>query len=72
MGNGLIVIYAILVLVALVAGIVILNFGATWLRAWFSGAKVTFGEMISLQIRGIPIRRIVDSRIKVVKSGISQ
>ncbi|MDE2658266.1 MAG: flotillin-like FloA family protein, partial [Verrucomicrobiota bacterium] len=57
-------------LVALVAGIVIFSFGATWLRAQFSGAKVTFGEMISLQIRGIPIRRIVDSRIKVVKSDI--
>ena len=70
MGIGVIVIYAVLGLVVLVAGIILLNFGATWLRAHFSGAKVTFFEMISLQIRGIPIRRIVDSRINAVKSGI--
>ena len=57
-------------LILLIVGIVILNFGTTWLRAAVSGAKVTFMELIQLQLRKIPIRRVVDSRITAVKSGI--
>ena len=70
MNTAVIVLFSILGLVALVALIVLLNFGRTWIRAWSSGVKVTFGEMISLTLRTIPIRAIVDSRIKAVKSGI--
>ena len=57
-------------LILFILAIVILNFGTTWLRAYVSGAKVTFMELIQLQLRKIPIRRIVDSRITAVKSGI--
>ena len=57
-------------IILLIVGIVILNFGTTWLRAAVSGAKVTFMELIQLQLRKIPIRRVVDSRITAVKSGI--
>ena len=71
MGIGVIVIYAVLGLVVLVAGIILLNFGATWLRAYFSGAKVTFMELIALQLRQIPVRRIVDVRIRLIKSGFN-
>ena len=71
MGTGVIVIYAVLGLVVLVAGIIQLNFGATWLRAYFSGAKVTFMELIALQLRQIPVRRIVDVRITLIKMGFN-
>ena len=71
MGIGVIVIYAVLGLVVLVAGIIQLNFGATWLRAYFSGAKVTFMELIALQLRQIPVRRIVDVRITLIKTGFN-
>ncbi|MDP6916063.1 MAG: flotillin-like FloA family protein, partial [Verrucomicrobiota bacterium] len=70
MNTAVIVLVSILVLVGLVALIVLLNFGRTWVRAWSSGVKVTFREMISLTMRTIPIRTIVDSRIKAVKSDI--
>ena len=53
-------------LILFILAIVILNFGTTWLRAYVSGAKVTFMELIQLQLRKIPIRRIVDSRITAV------
>ena len=71
MGIGVIVIYAVLGLVVLVAKIILLNFGATWLRAYFSGAKVTFMELIALQLRQIPVRRIVDVRITLIKTGFN-
>ena len=71
MGTGVMVIYAVLGLVVLVAGIIQLNFGATWLRAYFSGAKVTFMELIALQLRQIPVRRIVDVRITLIKTGFN-
>ena len=71
MGTGVIVIYAVLGLVVLVASIILLNFGATWLRAYFSGAKVTFMELIALQLRQIPVRRIVDVRITLIKTGFN-
>ena len=71
MGTGVMVIYAVLGLVVLVANIILLNFGATWLRAYFSGAKVTFMELIALQLRQIPVRRIVDVRITLIKTGFN-
>ena len=60
----------IIALVLFVLAIIVLNFGMTWLRAKVSGASVRFVELIALQLRKIPIRRIVDPRITAVKSGI--
>ena len=71
MGTGVMVIYAGLGRVILVANIILLNFGTTWLRAYFSGAKVTFMELIALQLRQIPVRRIVDVRITLIKTGFN-
>ncbi len=62
--------FGILALVLFILAIIVLNFGMTWLRAKVSGAPVSFVELIALQLRKIPIRRIVDSRITAVKSGI--
>ena len=60
----------IIALVLFVLAIIVMNFGMTWLRAKVSGASVRFVELIALQLRKIPIRVIVDSRITAVKSGI--
>ncbi|MEC7881602.1 MAG: flotillin-like protein FloA [Verrucomicrobiota bacterium] len=64
------IIFGTIGLVVLVVGIILLNFGATWLRAYVSGARVTIMQLIQLQLRKIPIRRIVDPRITAIKSGI--
>ena len=64
-------IFGILGLILLAIGIVILNFGTSWLRACVSGARVTFVELIALQLRQIPVRRIVDARITLIKTGFN-
>lgn len=50
--------------------IVLLNFGAIWVRAWSSGAPVAFMELISLKLRKVPVGMVVDCRINAVKSGL--
>src|SRR4051812_572907 len=50
--------------------IIILNFFSVWIRALFSGAKVTFTELIALRLRNVPVGLIVDNRITAVKSGL--
>ena len=39
-----------------------------YIRALFSGAKVTITELIALRLRSVPVGLIVDSRIAGVKS----
>jgi uncharacterized protein YqfA (UPF0365 family) len=51
--------------------IVVMSFGATWIRAWMSGARVTFMELIALQLRRIPVKTIVETRITLIKSGFN-
>ena len=65
------IVFGIFNLILLILAIVVLSFGTTWLRAYFSGAKVTFMELIALQLRQIPVRRIVDVRIRLIKSGFN-
>jgi uncharacterized protein YqfA (UPF0365 family) len=59
-----------LALVAFIAFLLVLNFGMIWVRAWTSGAKVTFTELIALKLRSVPVGAVVDTRITAVKSGI--
>jgi uncharacterized protein YqfA (UPF0365 family) len=61
---------AVLGLILLVAFIVVLNFFSVWIRAMFSGARVTFTDLIALRLRNVPVGLIVDSRITAVKSGL--
>ena len=65
------IVFGIFNLILLILAIVVMNFGTTWLRAYVSGAKVTFIELIALQLRQIPVRRIVDTRILLFKSGFN-
>ena len=61
---------AALFLVAFVAFVVVINFFSVWIRALFSGARVTFTELIALRLRKVPVGLIVDNRITAVKSGL--
>jgi uncharacterized protein YqfA (UPF0365 family) len=64
------VLYGVGAVILLVAGILVINFGMIYIRALFSGAKVTVTELIALRLRGIPVALIVDGRITAVKSGL--
>lgn len=55
---------------ALVLAVIMLNFGMIYIRAYFSGAKVTVTELIALRLRRIPVGLMVDSRITAVRSGL--
>src|ERR1044071_2576275 len=58
-------------LVALVFFVIIMNFFSVWIRALFSGARVTFTELIALKLRKVPVSLLVDNRITAVKSGLA-
>ena len=51
----------------LVGAIIIGNFAMVYIRALFSGAKITITELIALRLRSVPVGLIVDSRIAGVK-----
>lgn len=55
---------------ALVLVVILINFGMIYIRAYFSGAKVTVTELIALRLRRIPVGLMVDSRITAVRSGL--
>ena len=55
----------------LACGLLVLHFGTIYLRALFSGAKVTLAELIALRLRRIPLSLVVDNRIAAVRSGVS-
>ncbi len=62
--------WAIGAVLVLVFGIIALNFGVIYIRALFSGAKVTLSELIALRLRRVPVGLIVDHRITAVRSGL--
>ncbi len=64
---GILVLLAVLVLIGLLLGI---NFFSIWIRAYFSGAKVSFTELIALRLRSVPVGQVVNVRITAVKSGL--
>lgn len=62
--------WAVLGLILLIGFIILLNFFSVWIRALFSGARVTFTELVALRLRNVPVGLVVDSRITAVKSGL--
>src|SRR5438045_8523676 len=55
---------------ALILFIILINFFSIWIRALFSGARVTYTELIALRLRNVPVGVVVDTRITAVKSGL--
>jgi len=52
-------------------GFLFIHFAVIYLRALFSGAKVTLTELIALSLRRIPLGLMVNNRIAAVRSGVS-
>lgn len=61
---------AVLLLAFAVMAVIVINFGIIYIRALFSGAKVTITELIALRLRRVPVGLLVDSRITAVRSGL--
>ena len=64
------ILYGVAAVVLLVLGVLVLNFGMIYIRALFSGAKVTITELVALRLRSVPVGMVVDARITAVKSGL--
>ncbi len=63
-------IIGILLLIGFVLTIIVMNFGMIYIRALFSGARVTITELVALRLRRVPVGMVVDDRITAVKSGL--
>jgi uncharacterized protein YqfA (UPF0365 family) len=70
LANLSVILLGAVAVVLLVLAILVINFGMIYIRALFSGAKVTFTELIALRLRRVPVGLIVDSRINAIKSGL--
>ncbi len=64
------IIVTILGVVVLIAVTVIASFLRLWVRAWLSGASVSFVTLLGMKLRGVNPSVIVDSRIMAVKAGL--
>ncbi len=58
------------IVVVLVGGLLMINFFTIWLRALFSGARVSITELVALRLRNVPVGLVVNVRITAIKSGI--
>src|SRR5512135_3342559 len=67
---GTMILWGFLALVIFVVVLVLANFLTIWIRALFSGARVTFTELIALRLRRVPVGLMVDTRITAVKAGL--
>jgi uncharacterized protein YqfA (UPF0365 family) len=66
----LVVFLGILLVIALVLLLVLANFFGIWLRAKIADAPVSFGKLIGMRLRKVPLGLIVDSRINGIKAGL--
>ncbi len=62
--------WGVLGVLLLIVFVVLINFFSIWIRALFSGARVTYTELIALRLRSVPVGLVVDTRITAVKSGL--
>lgn len=68
---NLLQVLAILVLVvALIFVFLFFKYIMIWVRAWFSGARVKFTEIIAMTLRGVPVSLIVDNYINARRAGL--
>ncbi|MDE1170644.1 MAG: flotillin-like protein FloA [Verrucomicrobium sp.] len=58
------------IVAALVVAFVLVNFLGIWIRAWISGASVSFGNLIGMRLRRISPSLVVNQRITAVRSGL--
>jgi uncharacterized protein YqfA (UPF0365 family) len=60
---------AVVAVIALVFLIVVLTYFKLWLRAWLSGAHVSFLNLVGMSLRKVNANVIITSRIMAVKAG---
>ena len=58
------------VIVAIIGFAVVGKFFGIWVRAWTSGARVTFRQLIGMWLRRVRATVIVDAKITAIKAGI--
>jgi uncharacterized protein YqfA (UPF0365 family) len=61
----------ILLVFALILILILANFFGIWLRAKIADAPVSFGRLIGMRLRKVPLALIVDSRINGIKAGLN-
>lgn len=64
------ILIALVVVVGIVVFIVMMKFFGIWIRAWTSGATVSFRQLIGMWLRRVSATVIVDAKITSVKAGI--
>lgn len=64
------VIIGILLVAALIFILILINFFGVWLRAKIADAPVSFGKLIGMRLRRVPVGLIVDTRINAIKAGL--
>jgi uncharacterized protein YqfA (UPF0365 family) len=69
-GMVYLIVAGILVFLVLVVAIVIFNFGAIWLQAYMSNARVSFFSLLGMKLRQIDLRTIVDAKIMAMQAGV--
>jgi len=69
--KSLTVLAVIAAIVVIFIFIVFMSFIRTWIKAFFSGAHVSFLDLIGMFLRGVPREAIVRARIAAVQGGIS-
>ncbi len=61
----------VIALVLLFGAFLVISFFSVWLKAWSSGAYVSFSNLIAMRyFRKLPFSVIVDARIMAVKAGL--
>ncbi len=65
------VLVVIVAIVIIVVFFVFMTFIKTWIKAFFSGAHVSFLDLIGMFLRGVPRETIVRARIAAVQAGIT-
>lgn len=69
--TGLIVVGAIAGIFGLVVVLIFISFIKIWVRAFFSGAKVSIFDLIGMSLRSVPREEIVRAKIAAVQAGIA-
>jgi len=64
------VLLVVLGIFVLVGAFIAVNFLGIWVRAWISGASVSFSNLIGMRLRGIPPSLVVNQRITAIRAGL--
>jgi uncharacterized protein YqfA (UPF0365 family) len=70
-GNQGLTVMIVIVAIIIFVFVVFMTFIRTWIKAFFSGAHVSFLDLIGMFLRGVPREAIVRARIAAVQAGIT-